>query len=360
MIRKKRETLFKELTRRSSPVRIQIEATRRCNLNCVHCVFNCNTNIENELQPQDYRKLLPEMKAAGVFHINLTGGEFLTHPRYREILELLLESDFQLTLQTNGVLLSDGIIALLSQHREKIKAVAVSLYGHNRAIHESVTRTAGSFSKTATALEKLAAAGLHPEASTLLMTVNCDAREEIKSLCDRIGVRHQFYSIVLPRENRDNSPLQYRLPDSIFRELPRPWETFAADFGEVDPEDYLPDCTIESWCTMGRTTGYITSHGNLLPCSLVDIPAGNIREASFYDLWYHSDAMEEIRNLKVKQFECAHCGHFPKCRPCPGLGLYEHGDIFAAPREVCRIVNTFMGKENSDGKKSELLTGGRQ
>ncbi len=355
MIRKKREELFKYLSRKSSPVRIQIEVTRRCNLNCVHCVLKCNTNIENELQPEDYKKILPEMKEAGVFHLNLTGGEFLTHPRIYEILEILLDSDFPLTLQTNGVLLTDRIIDMLSQRPEKIKAVAVSLYSAEKRIHEKVTRTPGSFAKTISALERLAEARLHPEASTLLMTVNHSECDAIEALCGKLGVRHQFYSIILPRENGDNSPLKYRLPESVFRELPRPWETFAADFGKVDPEDYLPDNTIESWCTMGRTTGYITSHGDLLPCSLVDIPAGNIRESSFGDLWRNSNALKEIRNMKVKQFECAGCNHFPKCRPCPGLGLYEHGNIFSAPREVCRIVNTFMEKEVRNGKEKELL-----
>jgi len=359
MIQEKREKFFGKYEKAARPLRVQIEVTRRCNLNCSHCALGGNTIIDDEMGVRDYERLIPQMRAAGVFNIYLTGGEFLVHPEIDEILELLLAADFWISFQTNGVLLDEKYVGMMARHPGKVRSVALSLYGATAAIHESVTRVNGSFDRTIRALNLLCEAGLKVEVLTLLMTLNHQEREAIESLCASMGVKHQFNSVLVPGINSSRDMLCYRLPENLLRQLPRPWETFNQNFMDGAPEDYAPDRTIEAWCSMARSTGYLDSQGNLLPCSVLAIPSGNVRETPFDKLWGESPVFKYIRELKIGEFECSGCRHFPTCKPCPGLAYIEHGDMFAAPREICRIVKLFLdekeGSQIEEERKENLL-----
>lgn len=355
MIQRERDDLFRALSAVSSPVRIQVEMTRRCNLRCRHCMLGCSPEGGGELAFADFEKLLPEFRKAGVFHVNLTGGEFFTHSRADDVLDLALSSDFLITIQSNGVLMNDARLKKIVDAGDKIRCVAVSLYGSTAETHERVTGVSGSFEATLSAIKRLVAAGVKAEVSTLLMTLNHEDRAGVEALCASIGAKHQFYTIILPRDNGDRSPADLRLPEDALRQIPRPWETFMSDFAEIDPADFTPDKPLDAWCTMARTNGYVTCSGDVLPCSIVNVPAGNIRETPFSEIWARSPVMKKIRDYRIKDFECSSCGRFPKCRPCPGMGMFEHGNIFSAPREICRIVEVFSGEEDSDNEPGKLL-----
>lgn len=351
MISRKREELFKALSALASPVRIQVELTRKCNLKCRHCMLSCGPHRTGELPFEAFQRLIPEMRKTGVFHINVTGGEFFTHSRADDILDLLIASDFLLTIQTNGALLNDSRIAKIAAAGNKFRSVAISLYGASPEIHERVTGVPGSFEATLANIRKLADSGVRTEISTLLMTINIEDRGAVEKLCQAMGVRHQFYTVILPTDDGDQAPARLRLSADAMKTIPRPWETFMSEYLDIDPSDFTPEKPLDSWCTMGRTNGYITSEGDVLPCSIVNMPAGNILQRSFSDIWENSDIMKKVREYRIGDFECSSCGEFPKCRPCPGMGLFEHGNIYSAPKEICRIIKVFSGEEESGNEK---------
>ena len=92
----------------------------------------------------------------------------------------------------------------------------------------------------------------------------------------------------------------------------------------------------------------------------MELPVGNIKEISFMEIWQNSHFFKNIRDLKIGDFECSGCSHFPTCRPCPGLAFYENGDFFTAPKEICRIVEVFLGKKEGklNEKEKDLLKAG--
>jgi radical SAM protein with 4Fe4S-binding SPASM domain len=345
MIQETREAFCKMYSDQARPLRIQIEVTRRCNLNCVHCTLGGSLPVAGELTARDYEKLIPQMRDAGLLNIYLTGGEFLMHPEINDILNMFLEADFWVSLQTNGTLLAARHVELMSRHADKIRSVAVSLYGAVAAVHEAVTRAPGSFVKTINAIDMLTEAGFKVEIITQLMTLNYGERDAIERLCSKWDVKQQFNSVLIPCRDGSEEPLQYRLPEELLRRLPRPWETFTYELGDGNPADFTPDRPIDAWCSMARSTGYLDSKGNILPCAVIDIPAGNVRERPFGEIWADSPVFKKIRGLKMGEFECSDCRHFPVCKPCPGLAYMEHGNLFTAPREICRIVEQFLGKK---------------
>ncbi len=329
----------------TNPLRVQIEVTRHCNLNCRHCMLGGDTKQKNEMAAGDYAALVKQLENAGVFNVNLTGGEFLVHPEIIPILECIFSSDLWVSLQTNATLIDDEIMNIFKKHKTKIRSFAISLYGATAETHEYITRVKGSFEKTIDSIKQLDEEGFKVEIISLMMKSNYHEYEAIKTMCENWDLKHQFNSIIAPSRDRRRKITNLRLSDEELLALPRPWETFMNEFWETEPGDFYPDKSIESWCSMARTTAYIDSCGYVLPCSVIDIPAGNVRETPFEEIWKNSDLFKKIREFKIRDFECSRCENFPACKPCPGLAYLEHGDIFSAPREICRIVSLFIKKQ---------------
>lgn len=96
-----------------------LELTDQCNFSCRMCFRNNFTNPFTMMSDEvlnavldNIRNGLPHLKRALVGGI----GEPLLHPRVREVLAALKERGVEVSLQTNGVLLNDGMIDFLFEH----------------------------------------------------------------------------------------------------------------------------------------------------------------------------------------------------------------------------------------------------
>lgn len=346
IIQKTREDLFNEYSRKCRLVKVQLELTHRCNLRCIHCKIDDHTRA-GDLSADDIRALLPELAKAGCFSVNLTGGEMLTRPDIVEVLEILFAHQFFYSMQTNATLMDDRIIDLLDANRGKIRTIALSLYAVDPAVHDAITTVPGSHARTMEAIRKLKERDLPVWALGILMEPNWDEAGKILRFCEANGVGYQFNALIVPQEGRGRKPLALRLSDEHLRNLPIPRETLVNMDSRFNPTCFGPDEPISSWCSMGRSSCYIESTGEVYPCSIVERPAGNVRERPFSEIWRDAEVFREIRAYRVRDFECAGCRLLPECLPCPGLAHAEHGDIFTSPREMCRISKTFLegGKE---------------
>ena len=73
----------------------------------------------------------------------------------------------------------------------------------------------------------------------------------------------------------------------------------------------------------------IKANGDILPCVLLDIPIGNIRENSFSTIWPNSPILEELNNRQKYSEPCVQCIYVEKCGGCRGVAYGSFGDYFA-------------------------------
>ena len=86
--------------------------TQKCNYNCLHC-FNCadNAPLHTEYAWEDAERLLDEIEACGVHTVDLTGGEPMLHPHFRDILQGLCDRGLMLgRLLTNGSFITPELL----------------------------------------------------------------------------------------------------------------------------------------------------------------------------------------------------------------------------------------------------------
>ena len=91
-------------------------------------------------------------------------------------------------------------------------------------------------------------------------------------------------------------------------------------------------------CGAAKMTCCIGPNGNVYPCAFLQeqcFNAGNVRTASFKDIWDHAPVFFQLRNLNVES--CQTCQRFDVCRGgCPAVAFHTYHDI-AMPDPECLV-----------------------
>jgi heme d1 biosynthesis radical SAM protein NirJ len=131
---------------------------RRCNLKCKHCYStSLDMDFKDELNTDEIKATIDDLKVAHVPVIILSGGEPLLRPDIFEITAYAKAKGFYVALSTNGTLINEENI-------EKIKAadyqyVGISIDGLEE-FHDEFRRQKGSFKTSMHAIKLCKEAGI--------------------------------------------------------------------------------------------------------------------------------------------------------------------------------------------------------
>lgn len=119
---------------------VHIETTSRCNARCEFCAHKGMSRPQLDMVPGTFAAVLKDLSGwfSGTICPFLNGEMFLD-PNLEERLELIKENirDYWFGIHTNGVLLSEHWLDVLSRH--KISYFVLSLHALNPAQHEERT-----------------------------------------------------------------------------------------------------------------------------------------------------------------------------------------------------------------------------
>lgn len=88
-------------------------------------------------------------------------------------------------------------------------------------------------------------------------------------------------------------------------------------------------------CSAGRTAGYVPPYGDVFPCVQFPLPTGNVRKQKFLDIWRHSEKINEVGSIRLKDLTtCTSCTHVGSCTRCPGLA-YMEGNMRGPSSQDC-------------------------
>lgn len=135
-----------------------IQITERCNLHCAHC-FVSSTKQGDDMDYEDIvAKVIPQLKAARVERVTLTGGEPFVHPRIMDICRAVNNSGCALGVCTNATQTSEDQIAELAQMPDV--HINISFDGFRKDSHGKFRGNTASFDITVATARKFAEAGL--------------------------------------------------------------------------------------------------------------------------------------------------------------------------------------------------------
>jgi SynChlorMet cassette radical SAM/SPASM protein ScmE len=338
-----------------SPYAVRIEATRKCNLRCVHClVAAAASRRDDELSTREWLDVFAELRRTRVFEVAVSGGEPLVRPDLPILLEALSADRWcHVSLLTNGTLLSSEWASRLAALR--IRSVFVSLDGLSPG--NDRMRGAGAFDAAVAGIERLLHVDIRP---TVQCTPTRENLEELSGLIDfivNLGITSLTLNTVVP-EGRCY-PVYKRLalsyPDDVRRvasvidEKRGRYPDLRIDCGltfhfnirqNARPTPDRPPKHAMHGCSACAGSCVITATGEVVPCiGLEDFSGGNVRQRPFIDTWRHAEMFARLRRIRSLPSTairgCEECGFAPKCDGgCRAAAYLECGDIMG-PNPHC-------------------------
>ena len=308
----------------SAPLHVLLELTYRCNVRCVHCYL---AGREDEMTLAQWTEVLDALAAEGCLILTLSGGEVLLRKDFFDIAGAAKERGFGLRVFTNGTLVDAAAADRLAAIDPIL--VEMSLLGGSAETHDAITLKKGSFARTVRAAELLGERGVRVKLKTTLMRGNVAEARQMQRLAARLGAQHQVAFVLMPKRDGDQSPLALQVDDRALRRY--------VDRRERDlPEAPVPVAAgDDGLCSAGRSACSISPSGDVYPCVLLPMKAGNVGERPFGEIWRDSPSLRQMRELvqehKVACHGCDDEGHFF----CPALNMLQTGDpTHLAPQAV--------------------------
>ncbi|MCL5407552.1 MAG: radical SAM protein [Patescibacteria group bacterium] len=342
---------------------VQLEATSRCNMKCVHCHQGDFYSHFQDLSLAEIERLVDEMQDLQVENVSLSGGEPLFSNLTFDIANLIEQKDIRISsIFTNGWLIDDDVIKKILSWRSRV-TVFVSL----DAITTEGMRFRGFKPNQGARILKiilnnifaLRKAAIPVIVNTVMTPYNIFHLDEMYEFMRKIDVtswrlgfpkragsfKQNYQQYELKWEDMSSAAL--RLIKTHLR-LERPFdlqveflyrERLFKNFQLLVDEDFI--CNYEE----RRESCCIKSNGNVVSCSYCnDMPVGNIRKQSLRTIWY-SPQMQSIKNLQIRDIgECCDCELRILCATGCRANAYflNHEFLNSKDEQACRSVKFFI------------------
>jgi len=333
-----------------TPKWIAWEITRRCNLRCVHCRSSSEMEIKGhpDFSTEEAYRVLDDIVSYAQPVVVLSGGEPLTRKDVFEIAQYGTGKGLRMCLATNGILVTDDIC-------EKIKAsgiriVSLSLDGADETVHDDFRSQKGAFAGTVNAARLFKKHGIEFIINSSFTKRNQEQIPLVYKLAKELGATAWYMFMIVPtgrgeeimnelisKEDYDKIlDWHYDMEKEEDLLLVRP--TCAPHYyrvtlqrakedGEKFKKRTLKFSTGGSkGCLAGQLICLIDVDGNVLPCSYFNLPAGNVREKSFKEIWEGSKLFKDLRDFKKYKGRCGSCEYVNVCGGCRARAYSVYGD----------------------------------
>ncbi|MDP2498959.1 MAG: radical SAM protein [Candidatus Palauibacterales bacterium] len=327
--------------------------TARCNLECPHCYISAGSwrSDGDDLSTEECRRITDQVldvNPAPLFV--LSGGEPLVRDDLEEIAAYASGQGATVVVGTNGTLLTRDRIASLKD--AGVRGVAISVDSLDPDYHDRFRRGAGALEQTLAAVERLREGRLDFVVQTTLTRAN---REEVPELvawaAEKGAVCFNLYFLVgtgrgegMASDGRLTglSPEQNEEVLAELAELQREYRGRLMIRSKCQPQlmrhvhERDPDSPLLNYrtrCPCGVQYCRITPEGKVTPCPYMPEVAGDLREASFGEVWRGSELFRRLREESLGG-KCGRCAYRELCGGCRARAHAETGDPMG-PDESC-------------------------
>jgi len=353
-----------------APMRVSIEVTRRCPLECQHCYNNLPMGDQDarsrEMTTEEHFRVLDELVDMGCFWLLYTGGEIFARKDFLEIYTYAKKKGFLITLFTNGTLITEKIADYLLEWPPF--AIEITLYGRTRETYEALTQIPGSYDRCLRGIKLLRERGLPLKLKTVATSINKHEVFAMKQFAEEeIGVDFKFEGQINPRIDCSQSPLAVRLtPEEVVAlDLQAPkglseYRRLAKRDLESPPN--LAHADTVYFCGGGMKAFAINAYGEMGICVISQQETFDIRQLGLKHAWEHS--LYEVRVRKrTRVTKCVECRIQSLCGMCPANGEMENGDRESPVEFLCHIAHlraATIGVDVPSHGECQFCTGGSQ
>lgn len=323
---------------------VMFELTYRCSEMCIHC-YNAgasrNSEEENlrgkreELNIDEYKRVIDELYEGGLFKICLTGGDPFSKAIVWDIIEYLYEKEVAFDVFTNGISVTEKVEKLASYFP---RTLGISFYSNVPEAHDSITRVRGSHAKTLSFIQQCSQQAIPMVLKCCIMRNNVKTYHTVKDIARKYGALPQFDINITDSVEGDKCAstflrLDHEALEVVFRDKDLVYYVSKGGIGESarDLNGYMCNAGIESLC--------ITPEGNMQPCCAFPMKVGNVREGNVNTLIASSKTLAWWRSQKLRDCEdCNKYDYCAYCQMCAGNNYIAHGTPLKASENNCFIA----------------------
>lgn len=326
-----------------------VQITERCNLHCAHCFVSATREGTDITLDQMSGVVLPQLAAARVRKLTLTGGEPFAHPDLIEMAARARAQDMTVTVCTNGTLIDErDVDALINLGGVRVN---VSLDGFAATSHGKFRGDPASFDVTVQTVRTLGRRGL---LKGLLATPTTLAEAaEYTELCAFARECGAEYVLMNPLASMGRGVRgQKRLAGSEEQLLKVQRETAALNGDDLDvvhirfPNDAAP----LAGCEAG-TIIYVFATGEVTVCPYLVFAARTPQSRHHADefivgnVFEHADIAQRLDAYRLHDRTagrtdptCGSCALADGCgRGCPAAVIADGGRLGDRDRDQCPV-----------------------
>ena len=253
-------TIVERLERQRERVHVSIGAV--CNNNCVFCMEEDRDGryVNNSAMTRDRVRWILESHR-GAEEVCFTSGEPTTRPELPEMVGWARALGYErISVMTNGRRLSHLPYAA-ALAKAGLNRFYISIHGHDKKLHEGLTRTPDSFEQTVAGLDsvtKLKRFGVQLHTSTVVTDRNLPHMLPIYRFLRAHGVDQVIFN-VMQANGRADTHFEQIFPR--YGEIAAGFRRFLDEVGEARPMAFLVDiplCTTEAIPDFHR--GYVEKY----------------------------------------------------------------------------------------------------
>jgi len=312
------------------------ELTSRCNLQCRMCYIRHEANDAavqaRELPAADWLRLAEDAVEAGMLFLLLTGGEVFLRPDFLDIYQPLTHVGLNLTLFTNGTLVTPALAKALG--RRPPNRTEITLYGASPETYGAVTGHPQAFQQALRGIDLLRDAGLTLAVKATITRHNAHDLEAIRELAHARDLPLKTGWLLTCRPDG--------APSAVYEDRLSPQEVIALELTDEETctrwraaqdRDVAPATGM--FCMAGRSAFVIGPSGEMNPCMDLTLPAAHPREVGFSAAW---QACRDYVGTVPPTPECADCKVGAYCNACPAHQLLETGSFTTPDPYRCEIA----------------------
>ncbi|MBN2561530.1 MAG: radical SAM protein [Phycisphaerae bacterium] len=331
------------------------EATRRCNLRCLHCGSPAEkVDLDAELTADEvvgaFEQIAAGFDMTQFRHVNVTGGEPFVRPDLLDILRRISRiPHFRNTdIQTNGIVLADHPELLDELSRVGVTGLGISIDGLEDT-HDAFRRIPGGFAKSFKAARLSVEHGYVTTVSVVAHAKNIDEIPDLFDLSRREIHPRVFRVMTIDPIGRMDFDSEYMLsPDQVRQVLDFLRTEYAASCATyADPATTMVELGCGGWlgrdleglcrpfiwhCIAGINNLGILYDGKLASCSNVsrDFIEGDLRTERIKEVW--DNRYERYRDREwMKTGPCATCDEWAYCHGGPMHQRRSNSDHLECP-----------------------------
>lgn len=330
---------------------LELEITKRCNLNCKHCYVGGNQAVD--LDDEWIEKTIIQANDIGINRLVLTGGEPLLHKKVFEFAHFARDIGIpDVALLTNGTLITEetakkckvfsGIQLSLDGLPNKLGVLRKNYFPQLEnaidLLHKNDIQVTLYVTINKSNLTSISDSIKYVLERNCKIAFNCliPVREELRQLVpEPKELKSVFTKIVAIAKGNTNVMLSHH-----FR--------FLVDKDKMNFFKSLPmNQGIVGGCLAGIAAGYVTAEGDFFPCPFIRKNCGNVKFQSLEEIWNASDILGLIRNRNNFKGKCGNCKFVNCCGGCRASSLYKYGELTNSDD------NCFLGEIDEKYQKSQ-------